>query len=136
MRINNRLFVSSFLLFSVLLISPSARAEGKECQVCSKAGHDDASYGAKAGTTLTRGAANTLFGWTELFRQPADEVKSGSSLLTGIAKGLGESLKRTGGGVGEILTFWTPKVNHHYLAFSSDCPVCMKRKAEEAAKTQ
>ena len=77
------------LFIAVFTISQSARAEERVCQVCSKAGHDDASYGAKAGTTLTRGAANTLFGWTELFRQPANEVKSGGNLLAGIAKGLG-----------------------------------------------
>ena len=131
-----RFLISSLFFFSIVCISQTARAEEQVCQVCSKAGHDDTSYGAKAGTTLTRGAANTLFGWTELIRQPVNEVKAGGNLLTGIAKGLGESLKRTGGGVGEILTFWTPKVKDHYLAFSNDCPVCMKHKAEEAAKTQ
>lgn len=102
--------------------------EQKLCQVCSRAGHDEATYGAKAGTTLTRGAANTLFGWTELIRQPAAEVKSGGNVFSGIAKGVGQSLKRTLGGVGEVLTFWTPKVNNHYLAFADDCPVCMKNK--------
>lgn len=135
MRIKKISIFASLALFAVIAASPSVRAEEHVCQVCSKAGKDSASYGAKAGTTLTRGAANTLFGWTELFRQPAEEAKSGGNVLTGIGKGIGQSVKRTLGGVGEILTFWTPKVNNHYLAFSSDCPVCMKRK-EEAAKIE
>lgn len=119
---------------AVFSFSPSAMAdEQKICQVCSHAGRDEASYGAKAGTTLTRGAANTLFGWTELIRQPADEVKSGGNVFGGIAKGVGESVKRTLGGVGEILTFWTPKVNNHYIAFASDCPICMKHAQPQAA---
>ena len=132
-------FLLVFFILASLTMSMPAQAEERVCQVCSKAGNDSSSYGAKAGTTLTRGATNTLFGWTELIRQPANEVKSGGNLLVGIGKGFGESLKRTAGGVGEILTFWTPKVNHHYLAFSKDCPICMKNKAaaEQAdSKTQ
>lgn len=130
-----RFLLLGLICFTGVCASQSVRAEEQVCQVCSRAGKDNASYGEKAGTTLTRGAANTLFGWTELIRQPVDEVKSGGNVFTGIAKGFGQSLKRTGSGVGEILTFWTPKVNNHYLAFSSDCPICMKRKAEEAAKS-
>ena len=129
---SRRFLISTLLLLCLLAVSRSASAEEHACQVCAKAGNDSASYGSKAGTTLTRGAANTLFGWTELIRQPVDEVKSGGNVLTGIAKGFGGSLRRTLGGVGEVLTFWTPKVNNHYLAFSKDCPVCMKRQAEEA----
>lgn len=120
----------------VTFTAQSASAEEYTCQVCAKAGHDDSTYGAKAGATLTRGAANTLLGWTELLRQPANEVKSGGNVFTGIAKGLGQSFKRTVGGVGEVLTFWTPKVNDHYLSFSKDCPICMKNKTKTAAPTE
>ena len=114
-----------------LLAAPRpAAAEAKVCPVCGRASQDDTPYATKAGTTLTRGAANTVFGWTELIRQPAAEAKAGGNVFTGMAKGLGESFKRTLGGVGDVLTFWTPKVNHHYLAFSGDCPVCMKNRAK------
>ena len=105
--------------------------ERKVCPVCGRAGHDEVSYSVKAGATLSRGAANTLFGWTELIRQPADEVRAGGNVMTGVAKGVGESVKRTLGGVGEVLTFWTPKVHRHYLAFSNDCPVCMKNVSQQ-----
>ncbi|MBI3011364.1 MAG: hypothetical protein HYY58_02595 [Candidatus Omnitrophica bacterium] len=106
-----------------------ARALGEEqgamCPVCSKASDERAAYPSKAGYTLIRGAANTLFGWTELIRQPAQEVKAGGNVLTGIAKGMSQSVIRTFVGTGEVLTFWTPKVQRGYLHFADDCPLCM-----------
>ena len=98
------------------------------CPICGRATDEAANYPSKAGHTLVRGAANTLLGWTELIRQPAQEVKDGGNVLTGIGKGIGQGVKRTLGGVGEILTFWTPKVQHHYVHFANDCPICMGRK--------
>ena len=50
-------------------------------------------------------------------------------MLTGIGKGVSEGLMRTLAGVGEVLTFWTPKVQDRYLYFATDCPVCMGRAA-------
>ena len=101
--------------------------EGKMCPICAKAGDDMATYPSKAGSTLVRGAANTLLGWTELIRQPVQETKAGGNVFTGLAKGLGEGVKRTLGGAGEVLTFWTPKVKGSYLAFAHDCPLCMNK---------
>ena len=125
--------IGLMLMAAGLIGAPQSTAaeEQKVCPVCGRAGHDEVRYSVKAGTTLSRGAANTLFGWTELIRQPADEVKAGGNVMTGIAKGVGESVKRTLGGVGEVLTFWTPKVHHHYLSFSNDCPVCMKNRSKQ-----
>ncbi len=96
------------------------------CPICSKTTDDQASYPTKAGLTLVRGTANTLLGWTELIRQPANEVKSGGNVLTGLAHGVGESVKRTAAGLAEVLTFWTPKVKGHYLHAARNCPICMK----------
>ena len=111
---------------------PAMAEEAKPvCPICSKAG-DEASYAAKAGTTLVRGATNTLLGWTELLRQPAEETKAGGNVLVGIGKGVGQGVVRTVQGLGEVLTFWTPKVDHHYIHFSKDCPVCMGMKQAPA----
>ena len=109
----------------VLGVCQPARAEERAvCPVCHQANDDAASYPSKAGNTLVRGTANTLLGWTELIRQPAAEVKSGGNVFTGMAKGVGQGVKRTLGGVGEILTFWTPRMKGSYLHFNQDCPLC------------
>ena len=114
----------------VLGWSAPVRAEESKgtCPICGRAADETASYPSKAGHTLVRGAANTLLGWTELIRQPAQEAKEGGNVLTGIGKGVGEGVKRTLAGVGEVLTFWTPKVQHRYVHFANDCPICMGRK--------
>lgn len=98
------------------------------CPICSKASSEDASYSEKAGYTLTRGATNTLLGWTEMFRRPVDEVKQGGNVLSGIGSGVSHSLTRTLGGLGEVFTFWTPKIQNSYVHFSDDCPICMGKR--------
>ena len=112
--------------------APVRAAEGAEgsaqqCPICSKASNQSASYSSKAGTMLVRGASNTVLGWTELISQPVHEVKSGGNVFVGIGNGIGQTVTRTLAGVGEVLTFWTPKVNDRYIEFAQDCPVCMKR---------
>jgi len=97
------------------------------CPICRRASDNASSYSTKAGSTLARGVANTLFGWTELIRQPAQEVKGGGNVAVGMGKGFVEGAKRTMGGLGELFTFWTPKVQHGYIHFAHDCPLCMKR---------
>ena len=98
--------------------------EGTKCPICSRANADTDSYATKAGSTLVRGTANFLLGWTELIRQPAHEVKQGGNVLTGVAEGVSEGFKRTVGGAAEFLTFWTPKVHGSYLHYAHDCPIC------------
>ena len=105
-----------------------AEAAKPMCPICAKSGTDETAYAAKAGATLVRGAANTLLGWTELIRQPVQETKAGGNVLVGIGKGVGHGVMRTVQGMGEVLTFWTPKVQHNYLHFSKDCPICMGRR--------
>ena len=95
------------------------------CPICGRANNDQAGYSEKAAMTLARGATNTIFGWTEIIRQPADSVRNGDTVLDGIGKGVQHSIKRTLGGVGELLTFWMPKSPSGYVRFTHDCPLCM-----------
>ncbi len=120
-----------------LLIAPNgvAAEESKMCPVCGKMNRQDTTYQSKAGMTLARGTTNALLGWTELIRQPATEAKSGGNVFVGIARGLGQSVRRTLSGAGEVLTFWTPKVNNKYLYFAEDCPVCMGRHSQASSST-
>jgi putative exosortase-associated protein (TIGR04073 family) len=104
---------------------PVLAEEGQVCPVCSRASAETASYPSKAGNTLVRGAANTLLGWTELIRQPASEVKGGGNVVVGLGKGVGHTVKRTLAGIGEVLTFWTPKLQGSYVHFANDCPLCV-----------
>ena len=113
--------------FAAASEQPAAAAEEPKviCPICQKANDPQANYADKALNTLGRGALNTVFGWTELIRQPATEAKQGGNVMQGLGNGVGEGLKRTFGGLGEVLTFWTPKTNDKYLKISNDCPVCM-----------
>ena len=103
-------------------------AEATVCPLCGRVRGNAATYQTKAGTTLVRGTLNTLFGWTEMIRQPAIEAKEGGSVLTGIGKGIGQGVQRTASGLGEICTFWAPKVHEKYLHLANDCPLCMGQK--------
>ena len=117
------IFVSLALILG--LGAPASAQESRPmCPICRRANNQDAPYTQKASMTLVRGAVNTAFGWTELLVQPAQEVKAGGSLLSGIGKGVGSGVKRTLVGVGELLTFWTPKGKEGYLTLSPDCAVC------------
>lgn len=107
--------------------TPPADDQQKVCPICGRAGDANASYGAKAVSTLGRGATNALLGWTEMIRRPAKDVKAGGNVLTGIAHGVGSGVTRTLAGLGEVLTFWTPKTQQGYVQFSKDCPVCMEQ---------
>jgi len=101
---------------------------GAVCPICSRLTHPQP-YPAQAGTLLARGAVNTLLGWTEMIRQPAQEAKEGHNVLTGIGKGINRSVKRTLSGAGELLTFWMPRNQRdRATAFAEDCPLCMGRK--------
>lgn len=120
-----------------LLFSPLGSAQAEEakpqpdhpraqCPICQFT-TDKASYGQKAGGTLLRGATNVAFGWTELLVKPREEVKEGGNVVSGIGKGVSLAIGRSVSGLGELLTFWTPKGRNGYLRFSGDCPVCMGR---------
>ena len=122
-----------WILGGLLCVSLPSSAAAEEaprpvCPICrNAASNQTADYPTKATYTLVRGATNTLFGWTEVIRQPAEEVKAGGNLFMGIVKGIGQGVGRTVAGAGEILTFWTPKGKDGYVHFATDCPVCVKR---------
>ncbi|MBI4597795.1 MAG: exosortase system-associated protein, TIGR04073 family [Candidatus Omnitrophica bacterium] len=105
---------------------PATEPRPAMCPICGRAGNDQAGYPEKAGSTLARGVTNTVFGWTEMLREPADEVKAGGNVVAGIGKGIAHTVTRTLSGLGEVLTFWTPKTNTGYVRFATDCPLCMK----------
>ncbi len=132
-----RPLLSSLFAGCLLLIgSPGAIGADKPkettravvCPICGRANQDTSNYPTKASYTLARGASNTLLGWTELIHAPATEAKRGGNVFAGIAKGVGRGVTRTLAGVGEMLTFWTPKVHDRYLHTAHDCPLCMGRK--------
>ncbi len=107
---------------------PAQSTPAQMCPICGRTNDESASYPSKACRTLVRGAANTLLGWTEVIHQPAQKVKAGGNVFTGILQGIGQSAMRTLAGAGEVLTFWTPKLRDRYVHFATDCPVCMGRK--------
>ena len=135
-----------FMLFSsaILLSAPSfvsadnASVENRQavCPLCGRISNPQTDYPTKAGTTLLRGATNTLFGWTEIIRQPAQEAKAGGNVATGLYHGITQGVARTVGGAGEMLTFWMPKVQDKYLHFNKDCPLCMGKPQSTAAPKQ
>jgi putative exosortase-associated protein (TIGR04073 family) len=112
-------------LLSGLTASVCAEEAAIVCPICQRANDQQAAYSQKAGITLLRGMVNTTFGWTELLVQPAAEVNGGGHLVVGIGKGIGYAAKRTVLGVGELLTFWTPKGRQGYLTLTENCPVCL-----------
>ena len=93
------------------------------CPICSKANNASATYAEKAGNTLARGVLNLGLGWTELIRQPAKKARAGGNVFLGMLNGVGHSATRSARGLGEILTFWVPKVQGEYVHFSKDCPL-------------
>ncbi|GEM_PF-5966102 len=105
---------------------PSTQA----CPICGRLRSEHLSYSDKAGAMLARGALNFTLGWTEMMKQPAQEVKEGHSVLTGIARGVEHSAARTLGGLGELATFWMPKVNGKYSNLSIDCPLDVQTPSE------
>ena len=133
------------ILGSLLLLNtPSfvsadnAPAENRQvvCPLCGRISNPQTDYPTKAGTTLLRGATNTLFGWTEIIRQPAQEAKAGGNVATGLYHGITQGVARTVGGAGEMLTFWMPKVQDKYLHFNKDCPLCMGKPQSTPAPKQ
>ncbi|MBI3330549.1 MAG: exosortase system-associated protein, TIGR04073 family [Candidatus Omnitrophica bacterium] len=130
----SRSWVILCLGLAAWLIPPAAavaeEAPRTTCPICARANEASPAYPAKAASTLGRGVANALFGWTELIRQPAQEAKAGGNVLVGIGKGVGQGVGRTLAGIGEALTFWTPKVQDRYLRFATDCPICMGQHAD------
>ena len=115
------------LLLAFALPADAAEPKPRPCPVCTRANDEQAAYGEKAGHTLARGALNFGLGWTELIRQPGKAAREGKNVFHGIANGIGFSARRTLRGLGELVTFWTPKVEGEYIHFSKDCPLDTKQ---------
>ena len=67
-----------------------------------------ADYPTSAGRKLGRGLANTAFGWTEVLKSQekiSDDHGIVAGLLWGTLDGLGNTVKRTGAGIFETVTF-------------------------------
>jgi len=115
----------AFLVLGSVAMPAYADTKRVICPICHRANDPQAPYAEKASATLARGALNTAFGWTELLAEPTAEVNAGGNVLFGIGKGVGYAIKRTATGLGELLTFWTPKNQHgKYLELTTDCPIC------------
>ena len=134
-----KLVIGGWLLMAGAMATPLAAAAEQQsqqphqhtvCPICGRA-TDEAPYSEKAAATLARGLTNTVFGWTEVIRRPAAEAKAGGSVLMGIGSGVTRGVTRTLGGLGEMLTFWTPRGSRGYLRFSRDCPLCMQSHSQK-----
>ncbi len=133
---NTRFIIVIATLLLIGSAMPSAQAEARRiiCPICHRANDQQAPYAEKAGATLARGALNTAFGWTELLAEPTAEVNAGGNVLFGIGKGLGYAVKRTASGLGELLTFWTPRSHKNYLSLTTDCPICFPTTKPDSSK--
>lgn len=107
------------LVMAVVIFTASYAYAAQQCQAC---GNLKADEPMKAwGSRLGNGLSNTLLGWTEIFFRPGKVVAAGGSPMVGFFRGLGNGLARTGGGVVQVLTFWTPGESVVRL---DDCPLC------------
>lgn len=120
-------FARALLIGLALMAAPgwghAEETKPKLCPFCKAALDKDARYDEKAGNTLMRGAINFGFGWTEMITQPAKVAEAGGNVFEGMVKGMGRGFNRTFAGLGEILTFWTPKIDGKYVHFVKDCPL-------------
>lgn len=112
-------FLAGFLAVSLLAAIPASSAlaggDGHSCSVCD--GVESANHLVKTGSQLTRGLANAALSWTEMFRQPKEEIDSHGNILVGI-----------GEGVGEMIVSPFPHANDG-SRIATDCPVCMGKKS-------
>ena len=122
-----KLVIPLFVALVATASSPAAAEEQLVCPICDRLRKEHVGYGDKAGNMLARGTLNFTLGWTEMMIQPAQEVREGHHVLTGIAKGIQRSASRTLGGLAEMATFWMPKVNGAYTHLSDDCPLDVKK---------
>lgn len=127
------------LIAGAVLVCGAVPAEAEEaliqCPICRTANDPQASYGRKAGATLLRGALNTTFGWTELLLEPVEEANAGGNVLSGISKGIGSAVTRTGAGVGELFTFWVPRKPGSEPLIST-CPISRPKSSADDSPSQ
>ena len=103
--------ITLLLCLSVFLPQPGfARYDYRLDSREVKSGQFESEMAAK----IERGATNVLFGWTEIFRTPADwasnpEHGKFQAVVIGIPYGVIRAVGRTGVGVYEMVTFFVPQ---------------------------
>ncbi len=110
-----------FVLIILVLAASSAYAAvgTTECKVCGDLKSDD--MGKLCGARIIHGLTNAVLGWSEIFFRPGKAASEGGNLVTGFFTGLGNAIARTGGGVVETVTFWTPGDS---VLTIDNCPLC------------
>jgi putative exosortase-associated protein (TIGR04073 family) len=107
--------MKKLLVLVVVMLVACAPLSFAACAICNATASD--SYGKAALGKLGRGVANAGLGWVELFRQPVlNENK-----WEGVGVGVVETLRRTGSGILEAVTFFIPQVEIPQL--DPTCPL-------------
>ncbi len=91
------------IVLVLLMVIACAPLSFAACAFCQKA--DSSNYGEAAVGKLGRGLTNALFGWWELFRQPAINANP----WEGVGRGVVHTIGRTGSGILEVGTFIIPQ---------------------------
>lgn len=73
------------------------------------------------GARLCNGVSNAVLGWSEIFFRPGKLVAAGENPVVAFFRGLGNAIGRTGTGMVEVATFWTPGES---VVKIDDCPIC------------
>jgi putative exosortase-associated protein (TIGR04073 family) len=94
----------------LLLVTPSAEAARTRAHEAA----ESSVYQEKIGGMVGRGLLNALTGFVDVLVNTVNETKAGPPFigtLTGLAKGTGCGLLRTGSGAVDLVTFWVPGFN-------------------------
>ena len=96
--------VSILIVIFALIAAPVFAATATSASPWTK----ESTYANKTLGKLGFGLKNALLGWTELFTEPYDAHKAKGNCLTGIGKGLLNTVVYTVGGVVHVGTFFVP----------------------------
>lgn len=107
----------------VIMLFVSSMAYAVDCKLCGNLKSGDTSK--VWGSRLCNGLANAALGWTEIFFRPGKVTAEGGNPIVGVFRGIGNAVARTGGGVVEAVTFWTP--GDPVISLDS-CPLCAYQK--------
>lgn len=111
--------MKKIVVLVVALMFAASLAYAADCSLCGKLKSGDTvnAYGAR----LCNGLCNGLLGWSEIFFRPGKVAAAGGNPISGFFGGLGNAIIRTGYGVVEVVTFWTPGES---IVKIKDCPLC------------
>ena len=112
------------MLSAILLMGTMAYAA--DCPVCGKAAGSNGNWPQRSANQMLQGLSNVGFGLFEVFSEPMREVREnpnpdlGYKIGNGALKGWGTAMGAFGGGILEVLTFWTPV----RIIPNTTCAVC------------